>query len=59
MAKPIIITAFMYPPIPIRTHDWCAYRDGHAEDGNYGWGQTEQGAIADLLAREAEDEQDD
>lgn len=41
-------TSFVYPPIPIRTSDWCAYFDGCEEDGNYGWGETEAKAIADL-----------
>lgn len=44
-----IVTTFIYPPIPIRTHDWCAYFDGEEENGNYGYGQTEQTAINDLL----------
>ena len=43
-----IITEFVYPPIPIRTHDWCAYYDGEAESRRYGWGQTEAEAILDL-----------
>lgn len=30
-------------------HDWCAYRDGEEERGQYGWGRTEQDAIRDLL----------
>lgn len=51
---PEIKTWFAYPPIPQRDHDWCAYRDGHEEDGNYGWGRTEAEAIADLLAIEEE-----
>lgn len=42
------------PPIPLRDYDWCAYRDGYEENGDYGWGKTEQLAIDDLLAREAE-----
>ena len=43
-----IITHNIFPPIPDRTHDWCAYRDGEEENGNYGYGRTEQEAIADL-----------
>lgn len=50
--RPKIVTSHVYPPIPIRTMDWCAYRDGHEEDGNYGWGLTEQEAIRDLLDKE-------
>lgn len=55
-AKPRVLTEFIYPPIPIRSHDWCAWRDGHEEDGNYGWGRTEDEAIADLLQNEEMDE---
>lgn len=47
--KPKIVTSHEYPPIPIREFDWCAHREGHEEDGNYGWGATEQEAISDLL----------
>jgi len=43
-----IKTAFVYPPIPLRTHDWCAWVDGEEEDGFYGWGETEQEAIDNL-----------
>ena len=49
-AEAPIITSFVYPPIPIRTSDWCAYRD--PESGPYGWGRTEEAAIADLLSLE-------
>lgn len=47
-------TTFVYPPIPIRTMDWCAYRDGTEETGRCGWGRTEDEAIADLLMLEDE-----
>ena len=47
-----IITTFVYPPIPVRTSDWCAYFDGDepSDDGHMkqGWGRTEAEAIADL-----------
>lgn len=52
--EPKIVTSFIYPPIPIRSFDWCAYRDGQEELGGYGYGRTEQEAIDDLLANEAE-----
>ena len=45
----MIKTSYLYPPIPLRDHDWCAYLDGREEDGPYGWGATEQAAIDDLL----------
>lgn len=38
-----------YPPIPIRTMDWCAYIDGREEDGFYGYGRTREAAIRDLI----------
>lgn len=44
-----IVTVHVYPPIPIRTSDWCAYRD---PEGLTGWGRTEADAIADLLMLE-------
>ncbi|CAB4187955.1 hypothetical protein UFOVP1169_33 [uncultured Caudovirales phage] len=49
-----IITSFIYPPIPIRKFDWCAYRDGTEESERYGYGVTEDDAIADLLMLEDE-----
>lgn len=48
-----IRTQHVYPPIPIRTMDWCAFDedtyDG-AEDSHpiVGWGATEAEAVADL-----------
>jgi hypothetical protein len=49
MAMPII-TSFVYPPIPWRQFDWCAYRD--PEHQPYGYGRTEAEAIADFLELE-------
>ena len=49
MSKSPIQTEYVYPPIPIRTMDWCAYRD---PEGRHGWGATEEEAIADLLSIE-------
>jgi hypothetical protein len=43
-----IITQHVLPPIPTRNFDWCAYWDGWEEEGNYGWGETEELAIHDL-----------
>ena len=52
-----IITDWVYPPIPYRGNDWCAYRDGDEETASaYGWGATEEEAIAALLELEAEHE---
>ena len=52
-----IITTHVYPPIPIRSMDWCATTDDYDadcdQDGFFstspiGWGRTEEEAIADL-----------
>lgn len=50
-----ITTRYDPPPIPVRTSDWCAHLTGQEEDGPYGWGATEEAAIAEL--RERLDEQ--
>lgn len=50
-----IVTSHVYPPIPDRGMDWCAHYDGHEEDGNYGWGPTEEAAIADFIENCQED----
>lgn len=44
-----IKTSHVYPPIPVRQFDWCAYWDGTEESGQYGYGRTEAEAIADLI----------
>jgi len=44
-----IVTHHIFPPIPIRTHDWCAYYEGEEERGGYGYGRTEAEAIHDFL----------
>jgi hypothetical protein len=49
-----IVTSHVYPPIPVRTMDWCAYYDGEEEAGSYGWGRTEAEAIADFQENYAE-----
>lgn len=46
---PTIIVSHVYPPIPTRSHDWCAYFDGAEEEGKCGWGATKSAAIADLM----------
>lgn len=44
-----IKTEHVYPPIPIRSFDWCAWVDGEDEETRIqGWGSTESEAIADL-----------
>jgi len=44
---PLIITQHVYPPIPLRCFDWCAYLD--PESRLVGWGKTREAAITDLL----------
>jgi hypothetical protein len=42
-----IVTHCIFPPIPDRQFDWCAYYDN--DDGHpCGYGRTEEEAIADL-----------
>jgi len=44
-----IVTEHMYPPIPMRNFDWCAYiEDSDEETRICGWGETEEAAIKDL-----------
>ena len=50
---PKITTRYIYPPIPDRQFDWCAYYDGEEERGHYGYGRTEEEAITDLTENEA------
>lgn len=44
-----VVTSYICPPIPTNRFDWCAYPEGCEEDGNYGWGATEQEAIENLM----------
>ncbi|HSC56989.1 MAG TPA: hypothetical protein VLC51_07275 [Nitrospira sp.] len=43
-----VVTSNIFPPIPDRKFDWCAYFDGE-EDGWVGYGPTEEDAIDDLM----------
>lgn len=52
MSKPIrpIAAHNECPPIPSRMFDWCAWFDDvGADESEYGYGRTEEEAIADLL----------
>jgi hypothetical protein len=44
-----IKTSHVYPPIPIRDFDWCAWDDEVGEDSPTGYGKTEQEAIDNLF----------
>lgn len=52
MAEPIQVVC-VYPPIPVRSFDYCAYRDPERRQG---FGATEADAIADLLQQEEDDD---
>lgn len=45
----MIVTHCVAPPIPFRSFDWRAYRDGTEESGPVGYGETEDAAVADLM----------
>jgi hypothetical protein len=47
-----IRTEHLFPPIPDRSHDWCAVDDDTYEPGQpIGYGATEQQAIDDLISQ--------
>lgn len=46
-----IVTIDVRPPIPSRSFDFCAYYKGEEEVGHYGWGETVDAAIKDLIQR--------
>lgn len=52
-------TSCVFPPIPVREFDWCAYHDGDEETGRYGWGYTEKEAVADLARLDEERDEAD
>jgi hypothetical protein len=57
---PKVCTHHVFPPIPDRQFDWCAYFDGE-EEGLQGWGPTEAEALEDLkrVCQEAQEYQED
>lgn len=46
-----IVTIDVCPPIPHRGWDYCAYYKGEEETGHYGWGETVDAAVKDLIQR--------
>lgn len=44
-----IVVVHVYPPIPLRSFDWCAYYEGDEENGDRGWGTTKEEAVKSLL----------
>jgi hypothetical protein len=55
----VIDTDCWVKPIPDRNSDWCASEDSYEPGMPLGWGATEEAAIADLLERldEANDDE--
>lgn len=52
-----IKTSHDNPPIPTREHDWSAWFDWASPDDDHyisGNGETEEAAVADLIAKAAE-----
>ena len=50
MTRSKIITSHIFPPIPDRQFDWCAYHENDVEvPWLYGWGATKQEALRDLV----------
>ena len=49
-----IITHYVYPPIPDRSFDWSAVRDGYEPGCPIGRGPTKAEAIQDLLDTESD-----
>lgn len=53
MSSYTIVTVCEYPPIPTRIMDWRANYADQDECGPYGWGDTEEAAIVDLVVNYA------
>ena len=51
-----LIIEFIYPPIPLRHHDWICYVDGEEERQRYGYGTTAIGAIKHWLTEYGEED---
>ncbi len=45
----VIVTSYVFPPIPDRRWDWVAYFDDVGPEGPTGEGPTEDTAVRDLL----------
>jgi hypothetical protein len=43
-----ICMSYDYPPIPVRSADWCAWVDGTEEDALCGRGETRLDALVEL-----------
>jgi hypothetical protein len=50
-----IVISHVCPPIPVRTHDYCAYIDGEEERRHYGWGATALDALKNFIENYEDD----
>lgn len=46
------VLAWVHPPIPIRSYDWCVFEDGEEESEQYGWGATPAEALKEWIELE-------
>ncbi len=44
-----LTTTYIYPPVPFRSHDWCAYDADDEGEGPTGYGETEVEALKDFI----------
>ena len=51
-----ITVEHVYPPIPVRDYDWCAYEGDYDLGQRVGYGATREAAIADLMVQIEEEE---
>jgi hypothetical protein len=56
MEKRKIVASTTWSPFP--SHYWCAYYEDEEEKGGYGYGATEEEAIADFKSLQDEDDDD-
>ena len=55
-----ILITHVWPPIPIRDFDFCAYDDSRGEDSSpRGWGKSPEAALADLRQQLLDDTDED
>lgn len=55
-----LIVSPVYPPIPTRSFDYCAYLEPNVEaPKRYGWGASEEDALEELLELETESADDE
>lgn len=52
-----IKTLHVFPQIPMRGHNWCAWEDGADPESHHGWRATEEEAKEDLIQQLEEEEE--